>query len=144
MKLTLSSRWCALAAAFLVASAGVFAAPAVVANKDVAAEKIDAAGLKAILLGKKVSWDGAGGRVILAVLKSGQVADDFLTAAAGMSSSAFNNHWRRLAMTGGGTSPHSFETEDELLKFVASTPGAIGFVDEAKVDGTVAVLKPTP
>jgi hypothetical protein len=61
-----------------------------------------------------------------------------------MSSSAFNNHWRRLAMTGGGTSPHSFETEDELLKFVASTPGAIGFVDEAKVDGTVAVLKPTP
>jgi hypothetical protein len=143
MKFTTSYRWLATTAVFLMALASTFADPALIANKDVAGEKIDAAGLKAILLGKKVSWDGAGGRVILAVLKTGPVAEQFLTASAGMSSSAFNNHWRRLAMTGGGTSPHSFESEDELIKFVASTPGAVGFVDEAKVDATVAVLKPT-
>jgi ABC-type phosphate transport system substrate-binding protein len=133
----------ALVIAFVVAAAGAWAGPAVIANKGVAAEKLDGAALKAILLGKKVSWDGGEGRVVLAVLKSGPVAEDFLTASAGMSVSAFNNHWRRLAMTGGGSSPHSFESDDELLKFVAATPGAMGFIDEAKVDATVAVIKPT-
>lgn len=142
MKLSTHARALAVAAAFVLAAAGALGNPAIVANKDVASEKIDAASLKAILLGKKVSWDAAG-RVTLAVLKGGPVAEQFLTDSAGMSVSAFNNHWRRLAMTGGGSSPHSFETEDELLKFVASTPGAIGFVDEAKVDATVVVLKPT-
>ena len=143
MKFTNSYRWLAAAAVFLFALASAWADPALIVNKDVAAEKIDGAGLKAILLGKKVSWDGAGGRVTLAVLKGGPVAEKFLTDAAGMSVSAFNNHWRRLAMTGGGSSPHSFDSDDELLKFVAATPGALGFIDEAKVDATVAVLKPT-
>ena len=144
MKLHISLRGLAMTGIFILLSAASWGDPAVIANKNVASEKIDAAALKAILLGKKVSWDGAGGRVTLAVLKSGAVADQFLTAAAGMSASAFNNHWRRLAMTGGGSSPHSFESEDELVKFVASTPGAIGFVDEAKADASVAILKPTP
>jgi hypothetical protein len=59
-----------------------------------------------------------------------------------MSVSAFNNHWRRLAMTGGGTAPKSFDKEEDLRKFVAETPGAIGFVDSANADASVAVLTP--
>ncbi len=115
------------------------AAPAVIANKNVAAEKLDAAGLKAVLLGKKVAWDAAG-RVVLAVLKSGPVADEFLQKAADMNASAFNNHWRRLAMTGGGTAPKTFDKEEDLRKFVAETPGAIGFVESANTDASVVVL----
>ena len=115
------------------------AAPAVIANKNVAGEKIDASALKAILLGKKVTWDGAG-RIVLAVLKAGPVADDFLQKSAEMNASAFNNHWRRLAMPGGGTAPKSFEKEEDLRKFVADTPGAIGFVDQAIVDSSVVLL----
>ena len=43
-------------------------------------------------------------------------------------------------MTGGGSAPRSFDSEAELLKFVADTPGAIGFVDGASADASVAVL----
>jgi ABC-type phosphate transport system substrate-binding protein len=134
-----------LVALVLLALAGspAFAAPALIANKNVAAEKLDAATLKAIFLGKKVAWDGAG-RVTLAVLKGGPVADEFLTKAVDMNVSAFNNHWRRLAMTGGGTAPKSFEKDEEVRKFVAETPGAIGFVDSASVDASVTVLTPAP
>ena len=103
------------------------------------AEKIDAASLKSVLLGKKVAWDGAG-RVVLAVLKTGPLADEFLQKAAEMNASAFNNHWRRLAMTGGGTAPKAFDKEEDLRKFVAETPGAIGFVDSANTDASVVVL----
>jgi len=57
-----------------------------------------------------------------------------------MNASTFTNHWRRLSMTGGGTAPKFFEKADELRKFVAETPGAIGFVDPASVDGSVVAI----
>ncbi len=130
-----------LIALVVLALAGTpaFAAPVLIGNKNVAAEKLDAATVKAVFLGKKVSWDGAG-RVALAVLKAGPVADTFLQGAVDMNASTFNNHWRRLAMTGGGTAPKSFEKEEDLRKFVAETPGAIGFVDSANADASVSVL----
>ncbi len=131
----------ALLAALCFAPAAAHAAPVVIANKNVAAEKLDAAGLKAVLLGKKVAWDSAG-RVVLAVLKAGPVADEFLQKAAEMNASAFNNHWRRLAMTGGGTAPKTFDKEEDLRKFVAETPGAIGFVDSANADASVVTIIP--
>ncbi len=64
--------------------------------------------------------------------------------AVEMNASAFNNHWRRLAMTGGGTAPKAFEKEEDLRKFVSETPGAIGFVDAANADASVAILTPRP
>ena len=74
------------------------------------------------------------------MLKSGPVADEFLQKSAEMNASAFSNHWRRLAMTGGGTAPKFFEKEEDLRKFVAETPGAIGFLEAAAADASVAVL----
>ena len=141
MKSNLFRRLAALTALSIATAAAAHAAPTVIANKNVAAEKIDAAGLKAVLLGKKVAWDSAG-RIVLAVLKSGPVADEFLQKAADMNSSAFNNHWRRLAMTGGGTAPKAFDKEEDLRKFVAETPGAIGFVDSANADASVVTITP--
>lgn len=118
-----------------------YAAPVVIAHPSVSTEKIDGASLKAVFLGKKVAWDGAG-RIVLAVLKSGPIADEFLPKTTDLSASAFNNHWRRLAMTGGGTAPKTFDNEADLRKFVAETPGAVGFIDEASVDPSVVVLSP--
>lgn len=142
MKLSFS-RFVACTALSLATAFPAFAAPALIGNKNVAAEKLDVATLKSVLLGKKVAWDGAG-RVTLAVLKTGPVAEEFLKAHADMTVSAFNNHWRRLAMTGGGTAPKTFEKEEDLRKFVSETPGAIGFIDAASADDSVAVLTPAP
>lgn len=119
------------------------AAPALIANKNVASEKVDTATLKAILLGKKIAWDSSG-RIVLAILKSGPIADESLKQYADLTASAFNSHWRRLAMTGGGTAPKFFEQDAEVRKFVAETPGAIGFVDSASVDASVSLLSIAP
>ncbi|MCX6955759.1 MAG: hypothetical protein NTV51_26745 [Verrucomicrobia bacterium] len=124
--------------AFAVSS--LVAAPALVVNKGLDKEKIDAAMVKAVFLGKKVSWESAG-RVTVAVLKTGPVADAFYKAALDQDASGFNNYWRRLAMTGGGIAPKSFETEADLKKFVSETPGAIGYLDEAQADASVLVVK---
>lgn len=130
----------ALALLFAIACS-LGAAPVIIANKGLEKEKLDAATVKAVFLGKKTAWD-SGGRVVLAVLKSGPVADAFLKASVDLTSSGFNNQWRRLAMTGGGTAPKSFDSEEELRKFVAATPGAVGFLDSANADSTVAVITP--
>lgn len=124
-----------------LAAVSLRADPALVGHPGLASEKLDAPTLKAVLLGKKVAWDGAG-RVTLAVLKSGPVAEAVLKAHADMTPGAFNNHWRRLAMTGGGTAPKAFDDEAALRTFVAATPGAIGFLDSGNVDGSVIVLAP--
>ena len=134
---------CLALAAFALLVTSAFAAPVLIGNKNVAGEKLDATTVKSVFLGKKVAWDGAG-RVTLAVLKTGPVADAFLQGAVDMNASAFNNHWRRLAMTGGGTAPKSFEKEEDLRKFVSETPGAIGFVDSASADASVATLTVAP
>lgn len=123
----------------LAALTTAFATPVAVGHPGLAGEKIDAATLKAVFLGKKVSWEGAG-RITIAALKGGDIAEQFLKAVVEMSPSQFNNHWRRLAMTGGGSAPKFFEREDELRKFVAETPGAIGFLDRANADASVHVV----
>ena len=138
---TITIRLLAILAVFTVVSASDFASPVLIGNKNVAAEKLDAATVKSIFLGKKVAWDGAG-RITLAVLKGGPVAEEYFKSAVEMTASAFNNHWRRLAMTGGGTAPKSFEKEEDLRKFVAETPGAVGFIDSANADDSVVILKP--
>lgn len=140
MNLSNFKRLCA-ALVFCATATWLSAAPVIIVNKSLEKEKVDAATVKAIFLGKKVAWD-SGGRIVIAVLKSGPVADEFLKAAVDLSSSGFNNQWRRLAMTGGGTAPKSFESEEDLRKFVAATSGAIGFVDSANADASVAVLTP--
>lgn len=135
------SRLLLLACLATSAASVLRADPSVVGHPGLSSEKIDAATLKAVLLGRKVAWDGAG-RVTLAVLKSGPVAETLLKTHADMTLSAFNNHWRRLAMTGGGSAPKAFDDESDLRKFVAETPGAIGFLDSSRVDGSVIVLVP--
>lgn len=125
--------------AFAVCALSAPAATTAIGHKNLAGEKTDAATLKAVFLGKKVAWEGAG-RVTLAILK-GDLAEEFLKRTVDMSASQFTNHWRRLSMTGGGTAPKFFEKADELRKFVAETPGAIGFVDTVSVDGSVIAIK---
>lgn len=117
------------------------AEPVLIVNKGLEGQPLDAATVKAVLLGKKVAWDN-GARVTIASLKGGPIADGALKAAVDQTASQFLNHWRRLAMTGGGIAPKSFDSEGDLLKFVAATPGAIGFVDSATADGSVVVVKP--
>lgn len=117
------------------------AEPVIIVNKALEGQTLDAATVKSVLLGKKVAWDN-GTRVTIAALKSGPVADGALKAAVDQTASQFLNHWRRLAMTGGGMAPKSFDSEAEVLKFVAETPGAIGFLDSATADASVVVVKP--
>jgi ABC-type phosphate transport system substrate-binding protein len=44
--------------------------------------------------------------------------------------SAVENYWRQQIYTGRGTPPAVKTSDDEVRKFVAATPGAIGYIGE--------------
>ena len=120
----------------VAAAVSASAAPVVVTHPELGSETIDGGTIKAVFRGKKVAWSNKT-PVTVAILKGGTVHEEFLKTAFNISASAFSNHWRLTAMTGGGVAPKEFATEQELLQFVSSTPGAIGYVDEASAGEAV-------
>ena len=113
------------------------AAPALVGNSGLSGQSLDADAAKAILLGKSVKIGSE--RVVIIVAKESAAQDDFLKATVGMNSGQFQNHWRRLFMTGGGSAPKVVNTEAEAIALAAETPGAICIVDSATA-GNLPVL----
>lgn len=126
-----------VACALLGLAGWAHAEPVLAGHPNLKGQALDAEAVKAVLLGKKVTLGDA--RVVVIIAKAGDGQDAFLQQTVGMSTSQFQNHWRRLFMTGGGSAPKIVETEAEAAKLAAETAGAIVVADKAKADG-LAIL----
>lgn len=111
------------------------AEPSLAGHARLEAQSLDAEAVKAILLGKRVTLGAT--RLVIVIAKAGAAQEEFLQARVGMTTSQFQNHWRRLFMTGGGSAPKIVETEADACKLAAETPGAILIVDTANAGGLV-------
>jgi ABC-type phosphate transport system substrate-binding protein len=58
-----------------------------------------------------------------------------------MTPQQFTNHWRKIVFSGTGKEPRTFDSESELVAFVARTPGAIGYVDSSTPHARVKTLE---
>ena len=126
-----------LAVLFAAAALSLSAEPALLGHKALGGQSLDSEAVKAVLLGKKVALGDT--RVVIVIAKSGAGQDAFLQSHVGMTTSQFQNHWRRLFMTGGGSAPKIVETEADAAKLAAETPGAVVIADAAAATG-LAVL----
>ncbi len=124
-------------------SALAFATPAVaeetvIVNGASAVAGLSEDDLKDYYLGKKANWPD-GSKVVVVVLKDGP-SHEKLMGKLGKSSSQFTTGWKKLVFTGKGAMPEQVGSEDDLVAFIAKTPGAIGYADAGKVkDGVKAV-----
>jgi hypothetical protein len=121
----------------LVCALAVQAEPAMLGHKTFTGQALDADGVKAVLLGKKITLGDA--RVVIVIAKAGAAQDAFLQSHVAMTTSQFQNHWRRLFMTGGGSAPKIVETEADAIKLAGETPGAVVVADSGAATG-LAVL----
>jgi hypothetical protein len=126
-----------LALFFLAIATLAPAAPALVGHSQFAGQTLDAEAVKAVLLGKRVAIGDT--RVVIVIAKASDTQEAYLKQHVGMTGSQFQNHWRRLFMTGGGSAPKVVDTEAAALKLAAETPGAIAIADSANA-GSLAVL----
>ena len=72
-------------------------------------------------------------------LKAGDVKEKFY-AAIGKTSTELKKIWMKAQLAGEGKAPESLGDEDAMLAKVAATPGAVGYVSQAKATGDVKVL----
>ena len=117
-------------------AAGVGIAPVgaadmqVIANPSVKSASVSVDELKNVFLGNTSSLaDGSKVEPVLA--ESGAAHDEFLKDVVGKSAPALKNHLKTLVFTGKGSMPKSFASEADIVKYVAKTPGAIGYVSAA-------------
>ncbi len=91
-----------------------------------------------VLLGKRVTLGDA--RVVTVIAKAGEAQENFLQSHVAMTSSPFQNHGRRLFMTGGGSAPKVVETEADAVTLAADTPGALALGDSAALTGLALLV----
>ncbi len=111
----------------------------IIANKDVPNDSIDGGDLKKIFIAKKSEWDN-GSNIDFVTLQGGEVHKAFLKTYVSKSPSQFQRYFRTLVFTGKGTAPQAFSTEAEVVGYVSSTSGAIGYVSAGTSTGSAKVL----
>lgn len=111
--------------------------PVFIAHRDVQTAAFTRDEARAVLLGTQTNWPGGGGALKLAVLVSGPVHEKVMADIVGRTPTQFESHWKRLVFTGGGVMPQQCRNDAELVAYVASTPGAFGYVAPAAVTDQV-------
>ena len=99
-------------------------AGSVVVGADSSAGAMDAEAVKRLFLGRETTLGGK--PVVVVYQKAGATKQAFEGKVLGRSGADLSGYWSKLIFTGKAK--------------VASTPGAVGYIDDAAVDGTVKVL----
>lgn len=111
----------------------------IIANLDVDETAIDSKDLQRIYLGKQTQWRDDTS-IVPVMLKSGPLHDEFIEIYVDRSVQRFVTYWRQMVFTGKGIPPKSFAQESELVEYVATTPGSVGFASAAANVSDVKIL----
>ncbi len=140
-------RGCIAAAAFLIALIVASLPPVygdeefiLVLNNNISTESISQEDIRLIYLGKKRRWTN-GAKIMLCYLDKPKILHLFSKDTVGKTSRQFIMYWKRMVFTGKSAMPKSFDTDQNVISYVKSNEGAIGFVSaDARTEG-VKVLK---
>jgi TonB family protein len=120
--------FCLVAAFVMFGSVFALAADIkIVANPSVRADSITVAELRSIFLEDKRSLK-EGSHVEPVLAKGGAGHEVFLRQYVGRSDDELRTYYRTLVFTGTGAMPKFLDSDAEILHYVATTKGAIGYV----------------
>ncbi len=112
----------------------------IIAHKGITVDSVTGAEAKKIWLGKKKSMSG-GGVVKLSDLPVGNATRrEFYSTIVKKKEKQLKAYWAKITFTGKGYPPQVFDSEAEVVEWVANTPGAMGYVSGAAVNDSVNVL----
>ena len=111
----------------------------VICNGQGCDETVSPHEIQRIFLGKQSKWD-SGTKVTLATLKSGPAHDAFLSNYVRKTPKKYKVFWKKLAFTGKASEPKSFASEADLVRFVKSHTGAVGYVASGTSSGGCTVI----
>jgi hypothetical protein len=94
--------------------------------------KTDRQGLQRLYTGRSLSL-GATLAVPINLPGGHPQREQFLQAVLGQSEEQYTGYWLVRRYVGKGAPPRELATVDEVVRFVAETPGAVGYVPLSKV-----------
>ena len=112
---------------------------AIVVNKSTVVKDIDASVLLDIFSMNIRKWNNDA-PIIVFGLKGNSEIDSAFYAYLGKKPLDMKKLWMRLQLSGEGKAPTMFTSEDDLVKKIAATPGAIGFISLDHVTDNVKVI----
>lgn len=123
---------------FLISIANVVAAEVVIIG-HANVPKIDMETVQKIYSGKFISVEGVS--VTPVSLKVGTLQrNEFLKFFMNQDEEKYTAYWTVRRYVGKGTPPNEVENTAEVIKFIQSTPGAVGYIDESELKDGVRVL----
>jgi ABC-type phosphate transport system substrate-binding protein len=133
---------CISAALALSLGAGVAAAEVVVVvSATNATSALGKEQIVDIFLGKASSFPDGTQAVPIDQAEGTAARDEFYLRFAGKAPAQLKAHWSKIIFTGRGHPPREAASSAEVKKFVAASPGAIGYIDQDMVDGSIRVLR---
>ena len=132
------------AAALVLLAAGPAAAEdgfKVVANLEVPAESLSRAQLSDVFLKRSTVFPGGGAAAPVDQAEGSPVFEAFSRDVHGKAGSVVRAFWKKVAATGRDSPPPVRRSDDEVLAFVRSTRGAIGYVSAATPTSGVKVIR---
>lgn len=105
------------------------------------AASMDDEQISKIFLGQTKTFPGGAEATPVDQKEGAAVREDFGNKVLKKNPAQLKALWARQIFTGGAKPPKELDGDDAVLKFVASTPGAIGYVDAGKANSTVKVVK---
>ena len=122
----------------MVVSATAYAAGAVVVAKGSDIAALDAETAKKLFLGRTPQLSGQ--NVVLLFQKDGSAREEFETKVLQRSGADLTAYWSKLIFTGKANAPVEAGGDTDVKAKVNSTPGAVGYISESAIDGSVKVL----
>ncbi|MCU7938066.1 MAG: hypothetical protein KZQ64_16550 [gamma proteobacterium symbiont of Bathyaustriella thionipta] len=109
-------------------------------NPSVSDRKYTLADVRAIFAMRKIRWDD-GKRVHVFVLSDrDQLHRQFTKSKLNMFPHQFRRIWDRLIFSGTGQAPNEVNSIEEMQHKIATTPGAIGYLNKSVRDTDLRVL----
>lgn len=93
-----------------------------------------------IFLKKKSKWPTGEKAVAVDLGSSSAVRESFSSTVLGKSTSQVRAFWQQSVFAGGETPPQEVKTDAEVVEFVKSNPGAIGYVSSGASTAGVKTL----
>jgi ABC-type phosphate transport system substrate-binding protein len=116
-----------------------FSQVAIIANPNVPVDSLTKNKLLDLYSGEIRKWDNNQPIVTYDLKPKLKIRDEFLHLL-GKTSSRMKSIWLKKMLAGEGDPPMALDSEESLLKKIARTPGAIGFISKNVVDNTVKLI----
>lgn len=110
----------------------------IIGNWDLPVDALSRDEIKSIFLGEKIMWDN-GKKITFVILKT-KMHEVFLKEFIGNTESQYRNYWRKLVFTGKSRSPRSFESEEDMIEYIANSSGAIGYIPSEAYTDKVKII----